>query len=121
MSCIKTKIIAVDFDGTLFEEKNFPSAGRPIVGVIEYILNEQINGAKIILWTCRAGEALERAVEMCKDVGIVFDAINENLPEVIECFGSDSRKIFAHEYIDDKAVLVNYDSAPWWVREGVLH
>lgn len=118
---IKSKIIAVDFDGTLFEEMNFPSAGRPIMGVIEYILSEQMAGAKIILWTCRAGEALDKAVEMCKDVGIVFDAINENLPEVIECFGSDSRKIFAHEYIDDKAVLVNVE--PWIEDEwrGVLH
>lgn len=116
---IKSKIIAVDFDGTLFEEINFPSAGRPIVGVIEYVRHEQENGAKIILWTCRVGEALDIAVEMCKNVGIIFDAVNENLPEVIECFGSDSRKIFAHEYIDDKAIVVNIE--PWCDQEGVLH
>ena len=33
---------------------------------------------------------------------MIFDAVNENLPEAIEMFGDDSRKIFAHEYIDDK-------------------
>lgn len=32
----------------------------------------------------------------------MFDAVNENLPEIIENFGSDTRKIFANEYIDDR-------------------
>ena len=32
----------------------------------------------------------------------MFDAVNENLPEIIESFGSDTRKIFANEYIDDR-------------------
>ena len=32
-----------------------------------------------------------------------FDAVNENLPEAIKRFGGDSRKIFADEYIEDKA------------------
>lgn len=39
--------------------------------------------------------------------GLKFDAVNENLPEVIELMGGDSRKIFANEYIDDKNVLVD--------------
>ena len=33
---------------------------------------------------------------------MIFDCVNENLPEVIKEFGSDTRKIFAHEYIDDR-------------------
>lgn len=33
-----------------------------------------------------------------KKMPIFFDVVNENLPEVVEYFGSDSRKIFAHEY-----------------------
>ena len=33
---------------------------------------------------------------------MIFDAVNENLPEIIESFGSDTRKIFANEYIDDR-------------------
>ena len=33
----------------------------------------------------------------------MFDAVNENLPEVLELFGGrDSRKITADEYIDDR-------------------
>lgn len=56
----------------------------------------------MILWTCRVGDMLQKAVEWCKERNLVFDAVNENLPEIIESFGSDTRKIFANEYIDDR-------------------
>ena len=46
------KIIAVDFDGTLCQS-NYPELGEPIQLVIDKLLLEQLNGAKIILWTCR--------------------------------------------------------------------
>jgi hypothetical protein len=46
---------------------------------------------------------LNDAVHWCEKTGLIFDAINENLPEIIEAFGSDTRKIFATEYIDDLA------------------
>lgn len=95
------RIIAVDFDGTLCEDR-YPEIGKPLYGTIDYILKEQKNGAKLILWTCRAGEMLENAVKWSAEHGIKFDAVNENLPEIIEAFGSDTRKIFANEYIDDR-------------------
>jgi hypothetical protein len=34
-----------------------------------------------------------------------FDAINDNLPEIVEMYGNNSRKITCDYYIDDKAVL----------------
>jgi hypothetical protein len=71
--------------------------------LIGYLQVEQRNGAKLILWTCRTGALLDAAVSWCKDEGLTFDAVNENLPEIIEAFGSDTRKIFANEYIDDLA------------------
>ena len=43
------------------------------------------------------------AVQWCHAHGLYFDAVNQNLPEVLEWMGGDSRKIFAHEYIDDKS------------------
>lgn len=95
------KIIAVDFDGTLCENK-WPNIGRPNMEVINYILEEQRNGARLILWTNRTDIALSAAVLWCYNYGIMFDAINENLPDVIEYFKTESRKIFAHEYIDDR-------------------
>lgn len=68
---------------------------------------EQEAGAKIILWTNRVGEPLEKALSFCKEQGIHLDAVNENLPEIIKAFGTDCRKIFANEYWDDRAVLMS--------------
>lgn len=58
----------------------------------------------MILWTCRNGKDLEVAVEFCEGVGLKFDTVNENLPELIEAYGGDTRKINADIYFDDKAV-----------------
>lgn len=99
-----TKIIAVDFDGTLCENK-WPGIGGPRVDVIRHVLAEQKHGAKLILWTCRVGELLEDAVAWCKKFGLEFDAVNENLPELVGQFGNDTRKVFATEYLDDRAVF----------------
>ena len=68
------------------------------------MLGQQMTGAKLILWTNRRGEKLEEAVRWCAARGLAFDAVNENLPEVIERFGGDTRKVFADEYLEDKAV-----------------
>ena len=100
------KIIAVDFDGTLCEN-NWPEIGEPKFGTIAYLLKEKKQGAKLILWTCRVGEMLEKAVAWCSEHGLEFDAVNENLPEIIESFGSDTRKIFANEYLDDRNVSLS--------------
>lgn len=96
------KIIAVDFDGTLCENK-WPGIGEPNYEVMTYILEERKKGAKIILWTCREGRDLADALVWCMEHGLCFDTVNKNLPEIIDKFGGDQRKIFANEYIDDRA------------------
>lgn len=102
----KLRIIAVDFDGTLVEDK-FPDIGSPRQEVWDKIRKEQNQGSKIILWSCRNGEALKAAVEFCiEQMGFHFDAINENLDEIKTIYGGDTRKIFADEYWDDKAVYM---------------
>lgn len=103
---MKQNIIAVDFDGTLCANL-YPAIGEPNKELIEYLLNRQKAGDKLILLTCRCGDLLDRAVDWCQRKGLIFDAVNENLPSTIELAGgSDSRKIWADEYIDDKNVLV---------------
>lgn len=97
------KIIAVDFDGCLVTDC-FPDIGMGIYETILRLQEEQRKGAKTILWTCRRDEQLASAIEWCEYHCIYFDAVNENLPEIIKDFGSDTRKIFAHEYWDDRAV-----------------
>ena len=97
------RIYAVDFDGTLAETK-FPEIIAPISNMIDFCkeLKKDRNNI-LILWTCSCGEDLAAAVEFCRECGLEFDLINENVPENVEKFGNDSRKIFAHEYIDDKS------------------
>lgn len=101
------KIIASDFDGTLFIDK-YPNIGEPIFETIERLKEEQANGAKAILWTNRSGKELAYAVKACNSEGLFFDAVNDNLPEIIEAFGCNTRKIFANEYWDDRMVFL-----PW--------
>ena len=60
------------------------------------------------MWTCRSGIQLTQAVFFCKSYGLEFDAVNENLPDIIEKYGNDSRKISADIYIDDKALTNNF-------------
>ena len=95
------KIFAIDFDGTLCVDK-FPAIGKERPRVIEFVKAHKAKGDKFILWTCRSGKALAAAVEWCGQRGIEFDAVNANLPEHIEQYGGDTRKIFADYYIDDK-------------------
>lgn len=98
------RIIAVDFDGTLCYS-SWPELGAPNTPLIEYLRKWRAEGNKLILWTCRAGEALVRAVAWCADQKLTFDAVNDNLPEVIALYGNNSRKITCDYYIDDRALL----------------
>ena len=73
--------------------------------LINYLNRMRDQGHKVILWTCRAGEALDLAVSWCRSYDLEFDAINDNLPEIVEKYGNNSRKITCDFYIDDRALL----------------
>ena len=98
-----SRIIAVDFDGTLCINA-WPDIGAPNEAVLDYVLQQKQSGAKVILWTNRVGERLDAAVQWCNDYGLTFDAVNENLPEIVKAFGGDCRKVYADEYLDDRMV-----------------
>ena len=100
---MQQRIIAVDFDGTLCKNE-WPEIGEENKIVISELLEAQAEGAAIILWTCREGDLLDKAVKWCYDRGIEFDAINENLPRMIEKWGTNPRKLGATEFWDDRAV-----------------
>ena len=95
------QIIAVDFDGTLCFSK-WPDCGEPNQALINYLKKWKSDGNKFILWTCRIGEDLSNAVAWCQEHGLEFDAINDNLPEIVDYYGSNSRKITCDWYIDDR-------------------
>ena len=110
------RVIAVDFDGCLCRSA-WPSIGPAAMDTIRRLKKERAAGTKIILWTCREGELLDQAVAWCEDHGLLFDAVNEQIQEMKGVFGNDSRKIFATEYWDDRAVRVSFEDA--W-RLGIL-
>ncbi len=117
----RAKIIAVDFDGTLVENK-WPEIGAVNVEVLNYCKNEQAKGARIILWTIRTDEPLANAVKWCEENGLRLDAVNDNLKEMVDFFGSNTRKIFADEFIDDRTVQgfsLPYTAEPSWAEREV--
>lgn len=94
-------IYAVDFDGYLCRNA-WPDIGEPNMDIIEHFKALKADGHKLILWTCREGQALRDAVNWCMRYGLHFDAYNANLPDMNEKYGNDSRKIGADFYCDDK-------------------
>lgn len=96
-------IIAVDFDGTLAMNSRGLGidVGTPNIPLIEKLIEAKKKGYQLILWTCRGGLWLEEAILWCKDLGLEFDAHNENVPGynyiLISC------KVVADLYIDDKS------------------
>ena len=93
-------IYAVDFDGTLCEEK-WPGIGKPNTRLIDFLKQEQKNGNKLILWTMREGDYLQEALDWCEGLGLIFDAVNDNLQSQKDLYGNNPRKISADYYIDD--------------------
>lgn len=103
-------IIAVDFDGTICENR-WPNIGAPNRKLINKLIELKELGAKIILWTMRTGapfaegdtirDLLQEAVDFCEDQGLIFNGVNEPDPENAAIFGDNSRKIYADIYIDD--------------------
>lgn len=85
--------------------------------LISHLIKRRIQGNKLILWTCRNGDRLKEAVSWCKKYGLEFDAVNENLPEMIAWHGNDFRKVAADVYIDDKAVNKSKYHVPYKIKE----
>ena len=108
----KKVTIAVDFDGTLCQYA-FPEIGEQTIlqkKLMETLIKLRSNGNKLILWTNRGDnekfKVLTEAIEWCKEKGLEFDAINENLQNQKKISGY-SPKIMADYYIDDKALNFN--------------
>lgn len=116
------KIVAVDFDGTLVQD-NFPDIGEPFEEMFNAMKYLRENGVKVALWTSRnfygRRDLLEEAVKFCSEQGLEFDAINENVQEVQELTGEDTRKIYADLYIDDKSINAIQSPLYWLNSVGL--
>ncbi len=106
----ESKIIAVDFDGTIVEDA-YPKIGKPMIFAFETLKQMQNAGHRLILWTYRSGKRLDEAVAFCKEHGIEFYAVNKSFPEEPdELDNKVSRKIHADLFIDDR----NVGGFPGW-------
>lgn len=102
-------IIATDFDGTLVSIDN----GEPTKWFkFLKFLRSNFKNVQIILYTCREGKELSSAVDFCACNGLMFDAINEDVPSTL-VWKKKSRKPFAHIYVDDRALSVEFAENLW--------
>ena len=92
-------IIAVDFDGTCVKHK-YPAIGRDI-GAVPVLHRLLKNDHRLILLTMRGGRELAAAEDWFKVNNIPLWAVNDN-PE--QAKWTDSKKVYAHLYIDDAAL-----------------
>lgn len=105
----ESKILAIDFDGTIVEDA-YPGIGKPKPFAFETLKMLQKDGHRLILWTYRYGRKLQEAVEFCRENGVEFYAVNRSYPE--EAFNEKeaSRKIHADLFVDDR----NLQGFPGW-------
>jgi hypothetical protein len=104
-------IIAVDFDGTLHTGR-WPEIGSPAPYVQEVLQQLRYEGHYLIIWTCRAGDELVEAINWLLENNIPFDRVNDNPPGQTTGYGNNSRKVYAHLYVDDKQV----GGLPMWTE-----
>ena len=96
MEEINTKIIAIDFDGTLCLN-GWPdiSKGTLAHSVVTRMQRELLTHKCVfILWTCRDGKWLEEAKEFCKKHRLPIFLFNENWEGIKGSYACwDARKI----------------------------
>lgn len=101
----KMPIIAFDFDGTLTVTDTYPAISelRPYAKeIIDFI---RACGMRVVIWTCRDSD------DISDDITPMADYLNENnitvdgINSVIKYspWHYESRKIYAHMYVDDRS------------------
>ena len=119
-------VIAIDFDGTCVSHE-FPKVGKDI-GAVPVLKKLVERGHKLILHTMRGdgqsyhnGELIERSGRFANCDSVLDDAVRWFNENGIPLYGvnnnpqqkhwTDSKKVFAHMYIDDSAlgIPLKYD------------
>lgn len=96
---MKSKIIAIDFDGTCVTH-DYPNIGKDI-GAIPVLQQLAYYGHWLILFTMRSGEELKEAKNWCDINQIKLEGVNFN---PLQATWTTSPKVYADLYIDDAAL-----------------
>lgn len=104
-------VIAVDFDGTIVEDK-YPKIGDERIFATDTLKQLIKDGHRLILWSVREGQTLQDAIDWCHKRGVDFYAVNKDYPEENGWKSNESfsRKIKADIFIDDR----NLGGLPDW-------
>lgn len=108
-------IVALDFDDTI-ANSNYPSIDSLKSFAKESIQKLYDNGCYIIIWTCRHGDLLTRAINFLIENEIPFDRVNDNEPSLCEIYNNNTRKVSADFYVDDKDWMIQdrFPDYPNW-------
>lgn len=112
-------IVAIDFDDTLCAD-GFPdiSQGVLVESTVVKMHKKMRENPKteFILWTSREGKFFQDAVNFCKEHSLPINYFNEQHPSTKNYYARHGdrgmpegkyRKIYAHEYWDDRAVPID--------------
>lgn len=110
------RVLSIDFDDTIVYT-DWPNIKGLRKGAKKYITKLYNKGYKIVINTCRSGETQDDATRFLNDNNIPYHHINCNCPHLIDIYKTDSRKISACMYIDDKNIL---GILPWWLMYYII-
>ena len=96
---MKSKIIAIDFDGTCVTH-DYPNIGKDI-GAIPVLQQLVYYGHRLILFTMRSGQELKEAKNWFDINQIKLEGVNLNPSQAT---WTTSPKVYADLYIDDAAL-----------------
>ena len=89
-----------------------PDLGKPIDGIIPQLKALRAAGWKIVIWTVR--DEPDKIAAKLHEEGVPFDYINDHPWN----HANSSRKIFAHVYLDDRAM--NFDGDTRGLAEKIM-
>lgn len=89
-------VVCYDFDDTVYD---FHKKGRSFIQMINLLMELKSINCHLICWTGQ--EDILFVKKYLSENNIPFDAINENPP----FYKSNSRKVYANAYLDDRAGL----------------
>lgn len=98
--------VAVDWDGVLYDFH-----GNLNEVVIQGLVNLSNQGIEFIVWTCRVPETIKNQVLYMIGRGINIVSVNDVSPNMKGMYEVESRKVFAHKYIDDQ--MAGFDKISW--------
>ena len=109
-------ILAIDFDLTICIS-DYPKLGTERPGAGAVIRQFVKDGYGVVINTCRSGVDLGNAINWLHQNNIPYHFVNSNFPHLISEYGSDTRKISADVYIDDKCLT---GLPKWWKIDKII-